>query len=317
MLFFTIRLSFFHTASERVHAGSATPRTPDMIAKRDQEILVLKLEVERLTKKVDEQRSTIEKLVKKGADLKSKLQIVKWNSAAAAAVGATNEKKRKPSVKSRAVPKSARLRRTKETGRLRLTKSERKKGRRRVYTEDDRPRDELERVSSAEIGSPAIIRHVRHRPQSASTESIPVSTGVTNESTSDKENVTNDDDVIVFTPEMPRVVDARTVRTSGSDPRKRKKEEEEEKKKKARPRTGKKQSRAYKFVDVVRGKEKRAALRGHKCPRCEEFFEAMQDDQLDLAEFCRNCSRHRQAFTPEHTPEGFWEIGFPDSVPDA
>ena len=65
-----------------------------------------------------------------------------------------------------------------------------------------------------------------------------------------------------------------------------------------------------KFVEVVRGKNARAALPGHDCEECRAFYTALQRSGVvskeSMAEHLQLCSRHKHASTPPDTPEGFW-----------
>ena len=75
-------------------------------------------------------------------------------------------------------------------------------------------------------------------------------------------------------------------------------------------------SLGYKYEEVVRGKDARAALNGYTCPDCGEFFDAMMEGEganvYKRSEFLC-CSRHRGRHTPPQTPQDFWELSFADS----
>ena len=73
----------------------------------------------------------------------------------------------------------------------------------------------------------------------------------------------------------------------------------------------------YKYTSVVRGKEARSKLKGRKCKECEAFLQVMESalGSENARELCQSCSRHRHEFTPENTPDGFWKLGFADSMP--
>ena len=73
----------------------------------------------------------------------------------------------------------------------------------------------------------------------------------------------------------------------------------------------------YKYSSVVRGKEARSKLKGRKCKECEAFLKVMESalGSENAHKLCQSCSRHRQEFTPENTPDGFWNIAFADSLP--
>jgi hypothetical protein len=68
---------------------------------------------------------------------------------------------------------------------------------------------------------------------------------------------------------------------------------------------------SYKFIEVVRKKDERAALPGHECLECAKYYYALGPEfqgQCDL------CSRHRAKHEPYATPEDFWRLSFPDSI---
>lgn len=70
---------------------------------------------------------------------------------------------------------------------------------------------------------------------------------------------------------------------------------------------------AYQYVEVVRNREARAALPGHDCVECRKYYEALGG--LGDAELQKSkCSRHRARFVPYDTPDGFWNLSFPDSL---
>ena len=65
------------------------------------------------------------------------------------------------------------------------------------------------------------------------------------------------------------------------------------------------------YQEVVRGKEKRAALPGHTCRECEDFYEALDAENLSEAEklkMINNCSRHRSRFQVPATPPHYWSL---------
>lgn len=71
----------------------------------------------------------------------------------------------------------------------------------------------------------------------------------------------------------------------------------------------------FRYQEVVRKKADREQLRAFDCPDCAKFLEAIREgrgaevfDRDDIAQ----CSRHRAMFTPPETPDGFWELSFPD-----
>lgn len=70
---------------------------------------------------------------------------------------------------------------------------------------------------------------------------------------------------------------------------------------------------AYQYVEVVRNREARAALSGHDCVECRKYYEAL-GGLGDAALQKSKCSRHRARFVPYDTPDGFWNLSFPDSL---
>jgi len=71
----------------------------------------------------------------------------------------------------------------------------------------------------------------------------------------------------------------------------------------------------FKFKDVVRG-EKRRELPGHECEECQKFYSALCDGNsiFDKSDMLKACSRHRSRFTPDMTPDDFWEMSFVDEI---
>jgi len=53
-------------------------------------------------------------------------------------------------------------------------------------------------------------------------------------------------------------------------------------------------------------------LKGRGCPHCKKFHDAINDGADHKFDFLE-CSRHREIHTPPHTPEQFWQVGFPDT----
>eukprot|EP00873_Tetraselmis_striata_P005719 jgi/Tetstr1/425983/TSEL_016332.t1 len=87
----------------------------------------------------------------------------------------------------------------------------------------------------------------------------------------------------------------------------------------------------YKFQEVVRGKDKRARLPGHACEDCTKFYNALASwghcpeqpecgHRVNRNPFAahgalqQELSRHRHTHKPPETPEGFWDMGFMDSL---
>jgi hypothetical protein len=69
----------------------------------------------------------------------------------------------------------------------------------------------------------------------------------------------------------------------------------------------------YKYQEVVRGREARRALLGYTCDECERHWEAIShnNDMFDRKDFIA-CSKHRAKFIPQSTPDGYWNLSFPD-----
>lgn len=72
---------------------------------------------------------------------------------------------------------------------------------------------------------------------------------------------------------------------------------------------------SYKFVEVVRNREARAALPGHDCAECRKYYDTLDGllPDADVALAKAACSRHRARFEPYNTPDDFWRLSFPDS----
>lgn len=73
----------------------------------------------------------------------------------------------------------------------------------------------------------------------------------------------------------------------------------------------------FAYVEVVRNRAARAALPGHDCAECAKYYAALGGvlDADELAAQKHQCSRHRARFRLQDTPDGFWRLSFPDSVP--
>ncbi|CAM6129892.1 unnamed protein product [Calypogeia fissa] len=74
-----------------------------------------------------------------------------------------------------------------------------------------------------------------------------------------------------------------------------------------------------KFNEPVRKKRDREMLQATDCKQCKAFYDAVAagDASGMLANKCEHqdaVSRHRFKYLPPPTPEGFWNIGFDDSV---
>jgi len=72
---------------------------------------------------------------------------------------------------------------------------------------------------------------------------------------------------------------------------------------------------------VVRGKQARLALQAFDCEQCRAFYEATGNTGVCNHNGARawragtSGSRHRFAYAPTSTPEGFWDLSFPHDVP--
>jgi len=72
----------------------------------------------------------------------------------------------------------------------------------------------------------------------------------------------------------------------------------------------------YKYAEVVRCRKERQSMPGHVCSECSGFINAICDapggDVFDKRRMISECSRHRSRHTPPSTPDGFWDLSFPD-----
>lgn len=70
--------------------------------------------------------------------------------------------------------------------------------------------------------------------------------------------------------------------------------------------------RVVKSIEVVRKKDQRECLLGFSCSECEKYYHELERqgllDTVDRAEMLKRCSRHKSAWEPPQTPEGFWEL---------
>ena len=72
----------------------------------------------------------------------------------------------------------------------------------------------------------------------------------------------------------------------------------------------------YPFQEVVRNKDARAAMFGHDCEQCRKFYAAANLGGGSSV-VVQRCSRHRSYNkVPPSTPDGYWDINFPDSEPE-
>ncbi len=85
-------------------------------------------------------------------------------------------------------------------------------------------------------------------------------------------------------------------------------------------RTNLQQDRGYKYIEPVRKKSEREALRSTDCRQCKKFYDAVlaKDANGVVESRCKHhdASRHRYKFAPPATPEGFWNIGFDSDLWD-
>jgi len=67
----------------------------------------------------------------------------------------------------------------------------------------------------------------------------------------------------------------------------------------------------------MRCRDARRALPGHTCGECQNFVnvlcEGEEGEVFDRDAFM-SCSRHRAAHSPNHTPDGFWELSFASEI---
>lgn len=71
----------------------------------------------------------------------------------------------------------------------------------------------------------------------------------------------------------------------------------------------------YKYIEPVRKKADREALKGVECNQCKKFYDAVRMEGAEVdgdinCEHHNDVSRHRYRYVPPATPEGFWNIGF-------
>ncbi|EZA62426.1 uncharacterized protein LOC105275240 isoform X2 [Ooceraea biroi] len=63
----------------------------------------------------------------------------------------------------------------------------------------------------------------------------------------------------------------------------------------------------------MRCKADRAKLDGWDCWECKQYYENLTLSKEELQKRKNQCSRHRQKYEEPMTPEGFWDVGFPDT----
>jgi len=80
------------------------------------------------------------------------------------------------------------------------------------------------------------------------------------------------------------------------------------------------QQQPHKYKEVVRCRDKRRTMPGHACEHCVKFIDAVcgpadgGDGVFDRDKMIMDCSRHRANHSPDHTPDGFWELSFADEI---
>uniref|UniRef100_A0A7S2WI60 DNA endonuclease activator Ctp1 C-terminal domain-containing protein n=1 Tax=Rhizochromulina marina TaxID=1034831 RepID=A0A7S2WI60_9STRA len=76
--------------------------------------------------------------------------------------------------------------------------------------------------------------------------------------------------------------------------------------------------RSFAFREVVRKKKERARLPGQVCEKCRSYYEMLINQGIISTEeamrVISNCSRHKDNYPLDLTPEGFWELSFADSI---
>ena len=67
-----------------------------------------------------------------------------------------------------------------------------------------------------------------------------------------------------------------------------------------------------KYRETVRDREKRRAMKGQACFRCEKFYQALNvdDPAAEAEKICNECSRHRDNEPINNTPEKFYNLDF-------
>ncbi len=76
-------------------------------------------------------------------------------------------------------------------------------------------------------------------------------------------------------------------------------------------------AKGYKYKETVRGKEAREKLHAYKCSCCSGLYDAVlagEGAKHFDRESLMQLSRHRARFSPDNTPENFWEMSFADSI---
>jgi len=67
----------------------------------------------------------------------------------------------------------------------------------------------------------------------------------------------------------------------------------------------------------MRCRDAHHALPGHTCGECQNFVNVLREGEegevFDRDAFM-TCSHHRAAHSPNHTPDGFWELSFASEI---
>ncbi|ELT92183.1 hypothetical protein CAPTEDRAFT_228270 [Capitella teleta] len=72
----------------------------------------------------------------------------------------------------------------------------------------------------------------------------------------------------------------------------------------------------YAHVTVVRKQNERRQLQAFSCSECKKYYELRGLDESDIQEKMKAC-RHRAKYIPPSTPEHYWSLDFPDTLPHA
>ncbi|XP_071574353.1 uncharacterized protein [Temnothorax nylanderi] len=66
----------------------------------------------------------------------------------------------------------------------------------------------------------------------------------------------------------------------------------------------------------MRCKAERAKLNGWDCWECREYYKMLSLSKEDLQKRKNQCSRHRSKYERPNTPQGFWDLEFPETLSD-
>ena len=76
-------------------------------------------------------------------------------------------------------------------------------------------------------------------------------------------------------------------------------------------------AKEFKYKEVVRGKSRDCLDHKYDCTCCNGYYDALLEGKgaecFDRESLMRH-SRHRSRFSPDNTPDGFWEMSFADSI---